>query len=223
MSTATQPPEEQTGRLRQRRWLKSRLPAVFVVLTIGLFYQVVSERRTLGPPWLLLALVLAMLVVMGVAEYRGLRRVTRLLSVTVTTAITLAVAFSATFLVVQALESRADPFGLLADALVLWIANILAFALWYWELDGGGPDRRLPGHYVSHDFVFPQRSLGDAASAAWVPGLIDYLFLSFSTAMAFSPTDTAVLSRRAKLLMMAQTVISLLCVVVLAARALNAL
>jgi uncharacterized membrane protein len=60
-------------------------------------------------------------------------------------------------------------------------------------------------------------------SAAWVPGLIDYLFLPFSTAMAFSPTDTAVLSRRAKLLMMAQTVISLLCVVVLAARALNAL
>jgi hypothetical protein len=223
VSTATQPPEEETHPARERPWLESRLPTAFVFLAIGLVYQVVSARRTLGPPWLLLALVLAMLVVMGIAEYRGLRRVTRLVSVAVTTAITLAVAFSATFLVVQALESRADPFNLLLDALVLWIANVLGFALWYWELDGGGPDRRLPHRYVSHDFVFPQRGLDDAVSAAWVPGLIDYLFLSFSTAMAFSPTDTAVLSRRAKLLMMAQTVISLLCVVVLAARALNAL
>src|SRR5215208_1988059 len=203
MSTASRPPEEGTPPSPKQRFLETRLPTAFVFLTIGLFYQVVSARRTLGPPWLLLALVLAMLVVMGVAEYRGLRRVTRLISVTVTTLVTLAVTFSATFLVVQALESRTDPFVLLADALVLWIANILAFALWYWELDGGGPDRRLPHHYSSRDFAFPQRGLNDAASAAWVPGLIDYLFLSFSTAMAFSPTDTAVLSRRAKLLMMA--------------------
>src|SRR4051794_9719695 len=147
-----------------------------------------------------------MLAVMGVAESRGLRRVTRLLSVAVTTAITLAVTFSTILLVVQALESRMEAFSLLQDALVLWISNILAFGRWYWELDGGGPERRLPGRYVSHDFVFPQRELNDAASATWVPGLIDYIFLSFTTAMAFGPTDTAVLSWRAKLLMMAQTV-----------------
>jgi hypothetical protein len=221
MSTAPQPPGEESYPSRRQGWLESRLPAVIVVLTIGLFYQLVSARRTLGPSWMLLVLAIAMLAVIGIAEYRGLRRVTRLLSLAVTTAITLAVAFSATLLVVQALESHADALSLLADSLVLWVSNVPVFGLWYWELDAGGPDRRLPHRYVSRDFVFPQRSLEDARSAAWVPGLIDYVFLSFSTAMAFSPTDTAVLSRRAKLLMMAQTVISLLCIVVLAARALN--
>jgi hypothetical protein len=220
---APRPPEEPPPLSRRQRWLVSRFPTALVFLLIGLCYQVISARRTPGPSWLLLAGVVAMLVVMGVAESRRLRRVTRLISVAVTTAITLSVTFSAILLVVQALESRMEAFSLLQDALVLWISNVLAFGLWYWELDGGGPERRLPGRYVSHDFVFPQRELNDVASAAWVPGLIDYIFLSFTTAMAFGPTDTAVLSWRAKLLMMAQTVISLLCIVVLAARALNAL
>ena len=71
--------------------------------------------------------------------------------------------------------------------------------------------------------MFPQHASGDPTDAPWSPGLVDYLFLSFTTAMAFSPTDTAVLSQRVKLLVMAQSMISLLTVAVLAARAINGL
>lgn len=101
--------------------------------------------------------------------------------------------------------------------------NILAFAVWYWEIDGGGPARRHPGRHSSTDFAFPQQQDDDGLVEGWSPGFVDYLFLAFNTSIAFSPTDTLVLSRRAKLLMMAQALISLVVLAVLAARAINTL
>jgi uncharacterized membrane protein len=108
--------------------------------------------------------------------------------------------------------------GLLYAAL-LWFFNILVFALWYWELDGGGPwKRHLSGHQAA-DFLFPQQVSGNS----WVPHFLDYLFLAFTGATALSPADTFPLSRLAKTLMMIEAILSLTVVAVLAARAVNIL
>jgi uncharacterized membrane protein len=113
--------------------------------------------------------------------------------------------------------------GLLRDAALIWLVNTMTFALWYWELDGGGPSRRLHQGYASRDFVFPQKAGPAADDQRWCPRFIDYLFLAFNTSTAFSPTDTLVLSPRAKLLMMIQSLISLVVLAVIAARAINTL
>jgi uncharacterized membrane protein len=116
-------------------------------------------------------------------------------------------------------EKRAG--SLLRDAALLWASNILVFALWYWELDGGGPfQRHLKGHQAG-DFLFPQQANDNPSD--WVPHFVDYLFLAFTGATAFSPTDTLPLSRMAKVLMMLEAFISLVILVVLAARAINIL
>ena len=112
---------------------------------------------------------------------------------------------------------------LLRSAGLLWLSNILVFALWYWEIDGGGPAHRHATGCGSTDFAFPQRVLGDADLARWMPDFVDYVFLAFNTNTAFSPTDTMVLGRRAKLMMMYQSVLALTTVVVLVARAINAI
>jgi hypothetical protein len=114
---------------------------------------------------------------------------------------------------------------LLKSASILWITNILVFALWYWRLDAGGPhERESRGAHTAGAFFFPQ--MMDSApnvDPRWSPRFVDYLFLSFCTSTAFSPTDTPVLSRWAKLLTMVQALISLLCVAVLASKAIGSL
>jgi hypothetical protein len=142
---------------------------------------------------------------------------------TITTAL---VAGSAALLVGQLLNATTsvEPSALLVGAALIWAANCLVFAVWYWEIDGGGPmERRRDGH-VSTDFLFPQLQIGDGTSShGWWPGFLDYLFVAWNASTAFSPTDTLILSRRAKVLMMIQSLIALVTVVVLAARAINTL
>ena len=114
--------------------------------------------------------------------------------------------------------------ALLRSASALWITNILVFALWYWKLDAGGPlkrDRRQA--FSNSSFLFPQMLSREEQKLSWKPNFVDYLFLAFNTSTAFSPTDTAVLSRWAKLGMMVQSLISLTIVALLAARAVNIL
>jgi len=113
--------------------------------------------------------------------------------------------------------------ALLSDAALLWIINVATFSVWYWETDGGGPARRRREGHRSEDFLFPQMNLGGEAARAWSTGFLDYLFLAFNTSTAFSPTDTAVLSRRAKVLMMMQALLSLVILAVLVSWAINAL
>ena len=138
---------------------------------------------------------------------------------------TVAVAASAIFLVraagAPAISSRPP---LLTGAGAIWVANLLTFAIWYWEIDGGGPAMRRRDGHVSSDFLFPQLQVGDGTSShGWWPTFIDYLFVAFNASSAFSPTDTLILSRRAKVLMMIQALIAIVTVVVLAARAINTL
>jgi hypothetical protein len=128
--------------------------------------------------------------------------------------VTLAVGASAVFLLVSPSVADLSALELLRGALLLWASNILTFALWYWEVDGGGPVRRLlRGSPPSTDFAFPpqqQAALSGQKDLDWSPQLIDYLFLAFTSSSTFGPTDTLVMARRAKILMMLQASLSLL-------------
>lgn len=115
---------------------------------------------------------------------------------------------------------------LVKGAVVIWVTNVVAFAIWYWEIDRGGPFARAPEHERKEervDLLFPQLTVDLPGWERWLPGFTDYLFVSLTAATAFSPTDTMPLTARTKTLMGIQSLISLLTIAVVAARAVNVL
>jgi hypothetical protein len=198
-------------------------PAALAFIVLGVAYALMSERLTVGPTWGLLVVVTITALGASLLRWRGLIAATRGLAMGGLVIVTAAVTVSAVYLVGALLYRSLESLALLRDAALLWTSNVLTFALWYWETDGGGPARRHARLSGSTDFAFPQRVLGDSEDAAWMPDFVDYVFLAFNTSTAFSPTDTMVLARRAKMLMMYQSIISLVTIAVLAARAINTL
>jgi hypothetical protein len=205
------------GRSSLPRW-----PAAVALLAIGALYSVLSDSLTLGPRAFLLGLVAVLLVPLLSAHLRGSHRLARGFGFGVIGLVTVAVVASVFLLVSSSLNGGTSAPTLLQDAALLWVINVVTFAVWYWEIDSGGPARRREEHH-SEDFLFPQMNLGDKSARDWSPGFLDYLFLAFNTSTAFSPTDTAFLSWRAKVLMMVQALASLLILAVLVSRAINAL
>ncbi|HUO09039.1 MAG TPA: DUF1345 domain-containing protein [Phycisphaerae bacterium] len=198
-----------------------RWPAIIAIAVSGLAYASLPESLSLGPRWLLL-------IVLGVIEvpalllwHSGRHRISRWLGYVVSSILTLFVASSVLLLVRALTQHREEPVRLLLSAVALWFSNILVFALWYWRLDAGGPFRRdqQPGH-AEGAFLFPQMTWGPT-KGKWSPRFVDYLFLAFNTATAFSPTDVPVLSRWAKVLVMVESCISLVIIAVLVGRAIN--
>jgi hypothetical protein len=119
--------------------------------------------------------------------------------------------------------SHARGHALLFAGVVLWLTNVLIFGIWYWELDRGGPARRLgTGPRTSPDFLFPQAADAEL-SPEWRPSFVDYLYTSYTNATAFSPTDTLPLTAMAKLLMALQSLIALTTILLVVARAVNVL
>ena len=115
---------------------------------------------------------------------------------------------------------------LVKSALLIWATNVVAFAVWLWEVDRGGPFARAPEHAREAeraDLLFPQMTVELDGSKTWIPGFTDYLYVSFTNATAFSPTDTMPLTARTKVLMGVESAISLLTIAVVAARAVNVL
>jgi uncharacterized membrane protein len=206
------------GRSGLPRW-----PAAVALLGIGALYAVISGGLTLGPRAFLLGLVAVLLVPLLSAHLRGSHRLARGFAFVVVGLVTVAVMASVFLLVSSSFGDGTSAPALLRDAALLWVINVATFAVWYWEIDGGGPAQRRREGHVSEDFLFPQMNLGDKTARDWSPGFLDYLFLAFNTSTAFSPTDTAVLSQRAKVLMMVQALLSLLILAVLVSRAINAL
>ena len=98
---------------------------------------------------------------------------------------------------------------LLRSGAVIWLTNVIVFGLWYWDLDRGGAAARAHGSTVKPAFVFPEMSNAELVAEGWYPTFVDYLHLSFSTAMAFSPTDVSAIKPWAKLMMMAEEALSL--------------
>jgi uncharacterized membrane protein len=177
------------------RWV---LPVVsgllFVALSIGNPTRITRESKPLRALALLLALVLSF-----------------------------AVTWSVVLLVWELTHDRFKEGGtrLLLDGGTIWLTNIIVFALWYWEYDRGGPAARAAARKPHPDFLFSQMTAPELADRDWEPGFVDYLYLSFTNATAFSPTDTLPLSRWAKLTMMFQSAISLVTVALVVARAVN--
>jgi uncharacterized membrane protein len=112
---------------------------------------------------------------------------------------------------------------LLRAAVHLWCVNVLLFALWFWQLDGGGPVARRQTEIRARDFYFPQQTEPALFGIEWEPAFLDYLYVSYTNASAFSPTDTMPLSRWAKMLMLVQSAISLTLGLMVVARAVNIL
>jgi hypothetical protein len=204
--------------IREPRW-----PAFVAMMAAALVYWALPEQLSVGPGWLLLVVVLVLLVPTGLSHYRGYNNVARVLVFFANGFITAAMIVSLIFLIQGLPKHLETPKDLLRSATALWITNILVFALWYWKLDAGGPTGRERSRgRLDSSFLFPQMLDRDGDSS-WSPEFVDYLFLAFNTSTAFSPTDTAVLSRWAKVGMMLQALISLSILALLAARAVNIL
>jgi len=196
------------------------LAALLVLVAV---YSLVTGDLRLGPAWLLPLLIAGLLIAVEIAHLVSRRETARRLAIVLVGLATLSVQGSAVALVVRLIEGTIKPSFLLRDAALLWVANVIVFALWYWELDGGGPRRRQQHGYEPTDLLFPQTALGGKLGATWAPGFVDFLFVAFNASAAFSPTDTMFLSARAKLLMMAQSLTSIVLMAVVAARAINIL
>jgi uncharacterized membrane protein len=149
------------------------------------------------------------------------RRVNVLLLIIITSA---ANAFALFRVVDQLLQSHiSNGRELILTAVNIYITNMIIFGLWYWEMDGGGPGERHRLQHYELDFAFPQQQNEELSHPAWRPTFIDYLYTSSTNAMAFSPTDTMPLTRRAKMLMLLQSMISLIAIALVAARAVGIL
>jgi hypothetical protein len=205
--------------IREPRW-----PAFVAMLAAAGVYLALPEPLSLGPSWSLLVIIVLLLIPIFVSDRYGHYKMTRILTFTANGIITISMIASLALLVRGIPEHLETPKALLRSAGALWITNVLVFALWYWKLDAGGPLRRDRRQDLSNSwFLFPQMLSREEQDLSWKPNFVDYLFLAFNTCTAFSPTDTAVLSRWAKLIMMVQSLISLTIVVLLAARAVNIL
>ncbi len=204
----------------------SKWPLVIALLALGALYLVLPPDMTLGPRWLLLAIEAPILIFFVVAHRVDLPihpRVVRGLVIALLAVATALTAISIELLLSSLLTDRIHARRLLGSAAGLWCANIVIFALWYWEIDRGGPHSRHCGMPGPADLLFPQQSGPDIGPPGWLPDFVDYLFVAFTSSTAFSPTDTLPLTRRIKLLMMVQELASLVMVAVLAARAINVL
>ncbi|HEV8500480.1 MAG TPA: hypothetical protein VGR63_02800 [Casimicrobiaceae bacterium] len=116
-----------------------------------------------------------------------------------------------------------NAYSLLSSAVGIWIANVVVFSMLYWQIDGGGPYGRAQGVRRSPDWDFPRPGADVAGAGAGIPKYLDYLFLAYTTATAFSPTDASPYTRRAKMLMMLESMISLVTLIFVLARAINVL
>ncbi len=214
---------------RRRTNGEARL-TVATVTAIAIALQVAVPGRLvlLRPVWVLPALQAALLAVLVLANPHRINkesRVLRTLSLALAAMLSLANGWSVALLAVGitqgTLGKTAGP--LLVTGAAIWATNVIAFALWYWEFDRGGPVARAQATHPYPDFQFPQMLTPEMAPPHWEPRFADYLYLAFTNASAFSPTDVMPLSRWAKMLMTVQSVISIISIALVVARAVNIL
>ena len=213
------------------RWPASLavLAALALYITLDVRFQLPFGPSALRPieRWLTPALEMALLVPLSVRvprRHHNEPKWARIAAVALIAVVNLSNVISLGLLVDSLLHgSKATGSLLFFSAINIWLTNVIVFALWYWELDRGGPDERSSPQHREPDFLFPQMSTPGCAPQGWRPHFVDYLYVSFTNATAFSPTDTMPLTRWAKLLMLAQSLASLLTVAMVAARAVNIL
>jgi hypothetical protein len=205
-----------------------RLPVQVATLVAIALQWALPARLALTPRWLLPGLEIALLAGLTALNPTRLTRshpVGRVASLLMVASVTAANGVSAGLLADRLVRGEAgdDPAALLATGGAIYLTNIIAFALWYWEFDRGGPFARSNGDRQYPDFLFPQMTDPANADPKWEPTFTDYLYVASTNSTAFSPTDTMPMSRWAKLLMMAQSSVSIIMVALVLARAVNIL
>jgi uncharacterized membrane protein len=202
--------------------------AVAVAIAVALQFPLPGRLVLLHPVWLLPALEGLLLLALVMANPRRINRESRalrMLGLTLAALLSLANAGSVARLVIGLVNGTQGntPGPLLITGATIWLTNIIVFALWYWEFDRGGPVARANADRMYPDFMFAQMASPELAPPDWEPAFADYLYLSFTNAAAFSPTDVLPLSRWAKMGMTAQASVSIVTVALVVARAVNIL
>ncbi len=212
------------------RDIEPRWPVVVTILIVGLLLVVLPGRVKVFPPWVIHLAVFTVLVPMAALWLSGAKR--RWLRVErVTTALFFLAAaigcLGGLVYLIHGMVTQTEELSgleLLTSSVAVWTVNVLMFSLLYWQTDRGGPGARIDDRRPRPDWIFPQEEAPpEAVAPGWRPVFVDYLFLSFSTATAFSPTDVLPLTPRAKMMMMAESAIALATIVMVAARAINLL
>ena len=207
----------------ERRW-----PAVLAVVAAIVLQVLLPDQMTPGNRWLLPAVEGALLLLLLIANpFRVNResRVVRMLGIGLALLVSVATAVAVASLVAGIVSGRfgTDAVGLLSTGGEIWLTNVIAWALLFWEFDRGGPAARAAGRREHPDFLFVQMQVPTMAAADWEPRFVDYFYVSFTNATAFSPTDTMPLARWAKVGMMFESLVALVTVGLVVARAVNVL
>jgi uncharacterized membrane protein len=205
-------------------------PVALAIIVVVALHVALPAKYRVNPDWVLPVVLLALLAALIIGDPGRIDRQRPWLRITTGTVIallTLANLVAAVRLVGAILTNNklfvSNAIGLLATGGVIWATNVIAFGLWYWDLDRGGAAARAHHPQANPAFVFPEMLHTDYTPASWVPEFADYLSLAFWTATAFSPTDISAIKRWAKLLMMMEAVVSLSIGVLVVARAVNIL
>ena len=195
--------------------------AILALIAIGVLYALLPQKVNGGPSWLLLTIegvILLPLLISILTGHRLSLSTRRIGSLVLLGIVTLAMAVAVVHLIFT-LKKDVNGGELLYTGLLLYSCNTLVFSLWYWAVDGGGSDQRLLSEHRAFDFLFPQQVGG--LDVVWIPHYFDYLYVAFTGATAFSPTDTMPLTHRAKFLMMAEAFLALLLISFVVSRAIN--
>lgn len=202
-------------------------PAQATILAAIALQLLLPDRLTAGPRWLVPSLEGALLIGMFFATPNQLEHehpVRRRTAIGLTAFVSVANIFSLVTLSNLLLHKNVvEGSQLIASGALIWLTNFLIFALWYWEIDRGGPGKRAAGHDGPPDFLFPQMSDDTIEPRDWRPGFVDYLYVSLTNATAFSPTDTMPLTSLSKSVMGLQALVSLVTIGLIVARAVNIL
>ncbi len=207
---------------------ESSIPAIIAIGVAVVLEATLAARVAILPRGLVIGLGVALLLVTVIVSPRRLderSRVLRGVSLIVIALISLVNIMSAAALVVDLVneEGIRDAGRLLITGGSIWLTNVIVFSLWYWQFDRGGPVARAVTPTAVPDFLFPQMASREYSPPDWRPEYVDYLYLSFTNAMAFSPTDVMPLSRWTKMTMLVQSLVSLVIGVLVIARAVNIL
>lgn len=209
-----------------------RWPAAIALFAAAMLPVALPRSLTLAPTWLLVPTNVVLLSGAILAHRHNRIKLTDFFSYANLGLLTLSMLYSLVTLVLGLLHHAESAPRLLQSAAILWVANVIVFAAWYWRLDAGGPHvRDGRAAHMEGAFLFPQmavdapgrKGVSLAEAEGWRPGFIDYLAISFYTCTAFSPTDVLVLTRWAKLMMMVQAGMAFGTVILLTARAVNIL
>ena len=203
--------------------------ALAVLAAGGLRAALPSQLRNGDTRWAFIVIVTALLAILVLGDPGRIDRDSTWLRVMtgsligVISAVNAAAAVRLVAGIIGAVKFSTDANILLASGGAIWLSNVIAFGLWYWDLDRGGAAARARGSGPRPAFVFPEMANAEYVRPGWYPKFVDYLHLSFATAMAFSPTDVSAIKTWAKLMMMAEEAISLVVAILVVSRAVNIL